>query len=253
MAYTRRDYDYEDGQATGGSGCLSGLIIPPVVALVVGLFVTMALSSLVNFSEVPSVQAMSISNEVQTSVQEDLVPAPEAAVVESSSHSSNLAPLFTREVHYWAEDIERWASDAGLDPNLVATVMQIESCGDPKALSSAGAMGLFQVMPFHFSDSDNPYAPDTNARRGTAYLKKSLEKANGNPGLAFAGYNGGIGVIGRAQSTWAAETRRYLVWGSGIFEDADRNSSESETLNRWLNAGGASLCRQASKRLGLDN
>lgn len=163
-----------------------------------------------------------------------------------------LATLFTPEVHYWAGAIQSWAAESGLDPNLVATVMQIESCGNPLARSQAGAMGLFQVMPYHFYATDNPYDPDTNALRGMAYLKRSLDAAQGDSRLALAGYNGGIGVIPRAEFTWAAETQRYAYWGSGIYQDAANGAIESLRLQEWLAAGGASLCRQARQRLGMD-
>ncbi len=164
---------------------------------------------------------------------------------------AGLAPVFTREVDHWAEDIHHWANAAGLDPDLLATVMQIESCGDPKALSSSGAMGLFQVMPYHFLPGENAYHPDTNALRGGEYLLRSSEKAAGDMRLTFAGYNGGIGVIGRSESTWSDETVRYAYWGSGIYADAVAEKAESERLQEWLHAGGASLCRQAAERLGL--
>src|SRR5262245_60640765 len=58
--------------------------------------------------------------------------------------------LFTPEVQYWTPRILVWAARYGVDPNMLATVIQIESCGDPTVGSSAGAQGLFQVMPFHF-------------------------------------------------------------------------------------------------------
>jgi soluble lytic murein transglycosylase-like protein len=128
--------------------------------------------------------------------------------------------------------------------------MQIESCGDPRALSSAGAMGLFQVMPFHFFATDDPFDPDTNAARGLAYLRRSLDAAGGNPGLALAGYNGGIGVISRGMSTWAAETQRYLYWGSGIYQDAQSGLSQSPRLDEWHSRGGG-MCSRARERLGL--
>jgi hypothetical protein len=129
--------------------------------------------------------------------------------------------------------------------------MQIESCGNPGARSNAGASGLFQVMPYHFYITENSYDPDTNALRGLRYLAKSLERSGGDARLALAGYNGGIGVIGRSESTWPAETIRYAYWGSGIYADAAQNASESARLNEWLAAGGASLCRKARERLGI--
>jgi soluble lytic murein transglycosylase-like protein len=176
-----------------------------------------------------------------------------STIINADMYAGNgaLAPLFTPEIQYWSNDIVRWAADHGLDPNLAATVMQIESCGNPDARSSAGASGLFQVMPFHFVVSENAYDPDTNALRGMNYLAKSLQRSGGDARQALAGYNGGIGVIGRAESTWPAETIRYAYWGGGIYADAVQNASESARLNEWLAAGGAGLCRKARERLGI--
>jgi soluble lytic murein transglycosylase-like protein len=129
--------------------------------------------------------------------------------------------------------------------------MQIESCGDPRALSRAGASGLFQVMPFHFQLGENPFNPDTNALRGTSYLSRSLQAANGDARLALAGYNGGIGVISRGEWTWSAETNRYVRFGGPIYADASSGSTSSPTLDEWYRKYGASLCRQASNRLGI--
>ncbi|MEJ5223435.1 MAG: transglycosylase SLT domain-containing protein [Anaerolineales bacterium] len=174
-----------------------------------------------------------------------------AALSAPASGGGDIAPLFTPEVQYWAANITQWAKNAGIDPNLAATVMQIESCGDPRARSHAGATGLFQVMPFHFKSGENAYTPDTNALRGLDYLARALTAANGDARLALAGYNGGISVIRKPESQWAAETRRYTYWGSGIYADALAGKSQSARLDEWLRAGGASLCRQAAERLGL--
>jgi len=165
--------------------------------------------------------------------------------------STSISPIFRIEILHWADSISKWAAASQLDPNLVATIMQIESCGDPRARSSAGAMGLFQVMPFHFYAVDDPYNPDTNAARGLAYLARSFETGGGNTRLAMAGYNGGIGLIGRAEWSWPAETKRYVQYGAPIYEDARNGSSSSTALNEWYIKYGVSLCRQAHQRLGL--
>ncbi len=163
----------------------------------------------------------------------------------------SLAPLFTPEVQYWAPQIRQWSEAYGLDPNLIATVMQIESCGDPQATSGAGARGLFQVMPYHFRPGEDPYHPDTNALRGLGYLRQALQQAQGDVERALAMYNGGPAVLSWPRAYWPAETQRYVFWGSGIYADARAGKSESPTLARWLAAGGASLCRRAHQRLGL--
>lgn len=178
------------------------------------------------------------------------ITAPEPAGAAAPPQGS-IAPLFTPEVQRWAADIARWSQQTGLDANLIATVMQIESCGDPQARSGAGAMGLFQVMPYHFEGGENPYDPVTNASRGLDYLQRALTAREGVPRLGLAGYNGGISGAQRPEDQWAAETQRYVYWGEGIYADAQAGRESSARLEAWLNAGGASLCRQAAARLGL--
>ena len=214
-----------------GQGCLSGFTLPPLLALVVGVSVLVFLS---RFSPESKIGLTNSDSEFLT----------------SGEQSKSLSPIFTPEIQYWGQQIVRWAADYNLDPNLVATVMQIESCGNPDARSSAGAMGLFQVMPFHFSALENPYDPDTNARRGMSYLQRSLIAAEGNPGLALAGYNGGISVISKPQSLWAEETQRYLYWGSGIYSDAANGNVESPRLNEWLSRA-SGMCSRARDKLNL--
>lgn len=193
-------------------------------------------------------QAVPAAPQIQVVIV-DTAPAEQPAPLPASEASAvnGLAPFFRPEVLYWGEDILRWSARAGVDPNLAAVVMQIESCGDPTATSRSGAMGLFQVMPFHFRSSDNPYDPDTNALRGLNYLARSFQTAGGSARLALAGYNGGIGVISRGEWTWAAETARYVYFGAPIYEDAVNGLSQSNALDEWYTKYGVSLCRAASR------
>jgi hypothetical protein len=183
------------------------------------------------------------------SKRQDIVP--EYLHITTPMEESQLSPVFTKEVLYWEEKIIEWAKIYQLDPNLVAVVMQIESCGHPSIQSGSGANGLFQVMPFHFSPDENPNQPDINARRGLTYLARSLTLADGNPALALAGYNGGHSVIQLDPERWAKETQRYVYWGSGILADISSGNTQSSRLIEWLNAGGESLCIQSAEALGL--
>ena len=224
-------------------GCLSGFIIPPLAVVCIGA--VLAFFWLGSGSAAAPVALAADSS--QRSAGQSL-----PAIVTTSGSGQLLSLVFRPEVQYWSGAIQVWAAAAGLDPNLVATVMQIESCGDPVARSRAGAMGLFQVMPFHFAVGEDPYDPDTNALRGLAYLKRSLDAANGDPRLALAGYNGGIGVISRPEFNWPGETQRYAYWGSGIYAEASNGSSVSLRLQEWYTTSGAGLCRQAHSRLGIN-
>ncbi len=163
----------------------------------------------------------------------------------------SISPIFTSEVQHWAGSVAQWSTTYRLKPNLIATLMQIESCGNPAAVSPAGASGLFQLMPLHFEEGEDPYDPDTNAYRGLTYFTEMYALANGDLGLAFAAYNGGPGAIYLSPAEWDAETQAYQYWGSGIYEEAELNLQQSPTLIEWLEAGGSDLCTVAAGALGL--
>jgi len=222
------------------------LIFPPLMIVLIGLVTGMA--AYLFWGQGNSASSVTLSDTNLSGP--GFSPSLNTAL--NSANQGTISPLFTPEVNYWENEIIRWSQEAGLDPNLVATVMQIESCGDPLAQSSAGAMGLFQVMPFHFQSGEDPFQPETNALRGLAYLYKSYETSQGDISSTFAGYNGGIGVIGSQPGDWADETQRYVYWGSGIYRDASMGSQQSPTLQEWLSRGGASLCRQAAGQLGIN-
>ena len=145
----------------------------------------------------------------------------------------------------------KWAEAFNLDPNIVATIMQIESCGDPGAESIASAQGLFQVMPMHFTAGENMQDPDTNARRGLDFFQAQMQYTGGDILLSFAGYNGGYAASGSPYATWPNETQRYHTWAKGIYADATAGKTSSETLDQWLAAGGGGGCQRAATKLGL--
>jgi len=165
--------------------------------------------------------------------------------------SLDIAPVFTPEVSHWSKEIGNWSVSYRIKPNLIATLMQIESCGNPLAISPAGAQGLFQVMPLHFAEGENAFDPPTNAARGLLYFGQMLATANGDVGLALAAYNGGPSVFTSSPDEWPEETQGYQFWGSGIYEDAEQGLSESPTLLDWLDVGGDSLCQHAREALGI--
>lgn len=215
--------------------------VPLVMLLVLGLLI------LITGGVAAAAYSLLPEKEVYVVVQNESVAAGVAA---AAVNGSVLSPIFTPEIQYWSQDIAKWAVNYNLDPNLIATVIQIESCGDPTVGSSAGAQGLFQVMPFHFAEGEAMLDVQTNAKRGLNYLSESLSKAQGNAGLAFAGYNGGHGVIDWGWARWPEETRRYFYWATGIYQDAISGNPTSTRLTEWLNAGGSYLCRQAASVQG---
>ena len=160
--------------------------------------------------------------------------------------SPGIAPFFADAVRYWQSEIKRWASQYSLDPNIVATLMQLESCGNPTAISSAGASGLFQVMPYHFAEDENPFHPETNADRGLSFFNSCLVRNDGVVGRAFACYNGGYYGTLVPMQDWPEETRKYYFWADRIYYDSKQQRVRSPALDAWFSTRGEWLCKAAS-------
>jgi soluble lytic murein transglycosylase-like protein len=89
------------------------------------------------------------------------------------------------------------ATRAGLDPQLVLGVLQVESGFKKYAVSKAGARGLMQVMPFWVGligrKDDNLFHLRTNIRYGCVILRHYLDLEKGNLFKALGRYNGSLG------------------------------------------------------------
>lgn len=103
-------------------------------------------------------------------------------------HKSRIALL--KSIHYEA-------SRAGLDPQLVLGLIQVESGFKKYAVSSAGARGLMQVMPFWVkligAKSDNLFDMRKNIRYGCTILRHYLKVEKGDLYRALGRYNGSLG------------------------------------------------------------
>ena len=97
---------------------------------------------------------------------------------------------FLRAVHYEA-------TRAGLDPQLVLGLIQVESGFKKYAVSSAGARGFMQVMPFWIKvigrSDDNLFHLRTNLRYGCTILRHYLDIEKGDLYRALGRYNGSLG------------------------------------------------------------
>jgi len=93
--------------------------------------------------------------------------------------------------------IHREAKIAGLDPQLVLAVIDIESGFDHYAISKSGARGLMQVMPFWVNEighpKDNLFDIDTNLHYGCTILSLYLKRHHLEVNAALASYNGSLG------------------------------------------------------------
>jgi hypothetical protein len=119
-----------------------------------------------------------------------------------------------------ADHITEASQRFGIPEHWIRAVLRAESAGDVRAVSSAGAMGLMQVMPTTWAElrgryglGRDPYDPRDNILAGTAYLREMFDRY-GNVSAMLAAYNAGPGrydeylATGR---TLPAETRAYVA------------------------------------------
>lgn len=93
--------------------------------------------------------------------------------------------------------IQKASQKYGVDADLVKAVIQNESAYDPAAVSSAGAMGLMQLMPATAENLgvENPMDPAENIEGGVKLLRELLTQFGGNLTNTVAAYNAGAGAV----------------------------------------------------------
>lgn len=93
--------------------------------------------------------------------------------------------------------IEQAAERYNLDGALLAAVVHVESGGNPKAVSPAGAQGLTQLMPStaQYLGVQNPFDPAQSLDGAAKYLRKLLGQFGGDVAKALAAYNAGEGNV----------------------------------------------------------
>jgi len=110
--------------------------------------------------------------------------------------------------------VHREASRFDIEPELVLSVMQVESAFDEYAISWVGARGLMQIMPFWKKELGQPKANlmdiDTNIYFGCAILKTYLNREKGNIAPALARYNGSYGRMKYPNKVFKAQNQRWF-------------------------------------------
>lgn len=104
---------------------------------------------------------------------------------------------------------------AGLDVSLVLGLIQVESAFRKYAISSVGARGYMQVMPFWSrligdGDAGKLFHLQTNLRFGCVILRHYLDRENGDLYMALGRYNGSRGKAAYPNAVFAAQRRWVL-------------------------------------------
>jgi Rod binding domain-containing protein len=116
-------------------------------------------------------------------------------IKKSAGFNNSVAPSIkaTNRLNQYNNIINDASRTYGVDKNLIKSVILTESAANEKAVSSAKAKGLMQLIDSTASDMgvNNVWNPKDNIFGGTKYLSEMLRKYNGNLNLALASYNAG--------------------------------------------------------------
>ncbi|HLV85451.1 MAG TPA: lytic transglycosylase domain-containing protein [Candidatus Sulfotelmatobacter sp.] len=156
----------------------------------------------------PSMQAArSAAAEVSQYFGRESAQSANARIVAANSHGRQASP---EEID---AAIVMAAARHNVDPNLVRSVVKVESNFNSNAVSRKGAMGLMQLMPATAKQLNlkNPFDAEQNVDAGVRHLKQLLESYGGDVNLTLAAYNAGAGAVARSSGIpHYAETENYV-------------------------------------------
>ncbi len=165
-------------------------------------------------------------------------------------------------VRRWESTINEMGKKYNIDPNFIAIIVTMESGGDPKAESEAGAKGLMQITGPTGGDiaakflkeprkTYDLFDPRTNIEFGAAYLaylRDEFGTAKQGPEwlatveLVAAGYNGGPGTANALEKGEGLQDTQPVIYSRDAFNMwRERHSPKSPTFDRWVERGGSRL------------
>ncbi len=101
-----------------------------------------------------------------------------------------------------------------IEPSVIKAMISVESNWNPRAVSEKGALGLMQLMPSTARDMlvNDPFDPEENIEGGVRYLRRLLDKFNGDLSLALAAYNAGPSRVEKSGGIPSIpETENYVI------------------------------------------
>lgn len=149
----------------------------------------------------------------------------------------------------YEQEVANASAQYGVDANLIQAVIAQESSGNVNATSSAGAMGLMQLMPSTFASMDvgtNAYDAQTNINAGTKYLSQLLSQAGGDVETALASYYAGSGNVAKYGK------EKYASYYNGVlskYSSGDSSSSIADSIIAGATMGAVDLTTSSNDTL----
>lgn len=164
----------------------------------------------------------------QTDAPVDTSPVADTFTSSSSSANTTAANATSSGSVSSPENLEEYFKEAsetyGVDINLLKAIARQESNFNPSATSSAGAMGVMQLMPSTAKELGvtNAYDAQENIMGGAKLMAQNLKKYNGDVSLALAAYNAGSGNVDKYGGIPPfKETQNYVKKVLGYYQNSN--------------------------------
>ena len=164
----------------------------------------------------------------QTDAPVDTSPVADTFTSSSSSANTTAANATSSGSVSSPENLEEYFKEAsetyGVDINLLKAIARQESNFNPSATSSAGAMGVMQLMPSTAKGLGvtNAYDAQQNIMGGAKLMAQNLKKYNGDVSLALAAYNAGSGNVDKYGGIPPfKETQNYVKKVLGYYQNSN--------------------------------
>lgn len=164
----------------------------------------------------------------QTDAPVDTSPVADTFTSSSSSANTTAANATSSGSVSSPENLEEYFKEAsetyGVDINLLKAIAKQESNFNPSATSSAGAMGVMQLMPSTAKGLGvtNAYDAQENIMGGAKLMAQNLKKYNGDVSLALAAYNAGSGNVDKYGGIPPfKETQNYVKKVLGYYQNSN--------------------------------
>lgn len=164
----------------------------------------------------------------QTDAPVDTSPVTDTFTSSSSSANTTVTNAISSGSVSSPENLEEYFKEAsetyGVDINLLKAIARQESNFNPSATSSAGAMGVMQLMPSTAKGLGvtNAYDAQQNIMGGAKLMAQNLKKYNGDVSLALAAYNAGGGNVDKYGGIPPfKETQNYVKKVLGYYQNSN--------------------------------
>lgn len=159
--------------------CSAIVVVTPPVPLYADIYVHMDSEGVLHFTNTPT------SSNYKIFIKEKPPLSSNSDVTDGSNSYDDL--------------ITEASQSHGVPFPLLKALIKIESDFNPRAISSAGAIGLMQIMPENINalNIKNPFDPWENIMGGARYLKQLITRFNGKLPMALAAYNAGPNIVDR--------------------------------------------------------